>query len=62
MQLKLQLPGVVLEPAPTVWGQLDPEAQKAVVQALAVTTVKVIEQEKAGQRNKSGEARDDRQN
>ena len=59
MQLKLQLPGIVLAPAPKVWNQLAPEEQKAVVQALRVATVKAIKHQ-AEQKN--GDNKDDRQN
>jgi TRAP-type C4-dicarboxylate transport system substrate-binding protein len=63
MQLKLQLPGVVLELPPRVWNQLDPEAQKAVVQALARTTIKAISHKSTDQRNENqDEVKDERQN
>jgi TRAP-type C4-dicarboxylate transport system substrate-binding protein len=58
MQLQLQLLGMVLDPAPKVWNQLDPDAQKAVVQALTAATVKVINH-KVEQKNESGENKDD---
>jgi hypothetical protein len=58
MQLKLQLPGVALDPARKVWHQLDRDAQKAVVQALSGTTIKAITQ----MRKESGEEKDERQN
>jgi hypothetical protein len=63
MQLKLQLPGVVLELPPRVWSQLDPEAQKAVVQAIAGTTVKAITHKITDQRNqnKDEDGKDERQ-
>ena len=44
MQLKLKLPGITLEPAPQLWEQLDPKAQKALIQALAKAIVKILSQ------------------
>jgi TRAP-type C4-dicarboxylate transport system substrate-binding protein len=61
MQLKLQLTGMVMDLAPTVWNQLDPEAQKAVVQALRAATTKAINHQ-VEQKNENEEDKDDRQN
>ena len=61
MQLKLQLPGTAQDAAPTVWNQLTPEAQRAVVQALRAATVKTISHQ-AEQTNENGDDKDDRQN
>ena len=60
MQLKLKLLGIELDPAPTVWNKLAPEAQKAVVQALRAATVKAINHQ-AEQENENGDDQDDRQ-
>lgn len=59
MQLQLQLPGMVLDPAPQVWNQLDSDAQKAVVQALTAATVKVINHKV--EKSENGDNKDDRQ-
>ncbi len=61
MQLKLQelqelLPG---EP-PALWYRLDPDTQKAVVKALAGTTVNAMVQKAAEPESKSEEGRNER--
>jgi TRAP-type C4-dicarboxylate transport system substrate-binding protein len=57
MQLKLKLPGTVLDLPAQIWDQLDPDAQKMVVQAL----VKAMVKREAEQENKNGEGNHDRE-
>ncbi len=61
MQLKLKLPGTTLDPPPPLWNQLDPNAQKMLVQTLAKAIVKALSQNPANHNNREEHADDRKQ-